>query len=170
MKTPTTQRTQHKFFRRTERGSHLLELAIALPILLSLGLVSEEFGRLFYQTTRLSNGTRLAARYLTTKPFTTTAKRDAAYADAKNLVVYGAISSSGATAIHPGLTTANVSITTAGGVLASIPETVTVSITGVTFQPAVNLAGLLRRPGLTLAIPLAPSTTMRYLLTQPLNY
>jgi Flp pilus assembly protein TadG len=99
-------------------------LAIALPILLSLGLVSEEFGRLFYQTTRLSNGTRLAARYLTTAPFTTTTKRDAAYAEAKtgglrsHIIVRRNGDSSG-------LTTANVSITTAGGVLASIPETVT---------------------------------------------
>ena len=159
-----------KIARRTEKGGHLIEIAIALPIFLTLGLVSAEFGRLFYQATTLSNGTRLAARYLTTAPFTTDAKRQAAYADARNLVVYGSKTTTGLSPIHPGLTTSNVSITTAGGVLSTIPETVTVQITGVTFQPMVNLSGLVRRTGLTLAVPLTQSTTMRYLITQPLNY
>jgi Flp pilus assembly protein TadG len=156
--------------RRTERGSHLLELAIALPIFISLGLASAEFGRLFYQTTTLANSTRLAARYLTTAAFTTQAKRDAAYANAKNLAVYGTTTPSGVSPVYPGLTTANISISTAGGVMAALPDTVTVSVTGVTFQPKVNLGSVLKRPGLTLAVPLAPSTTMRYLIQYPLNY
>lgn len=156
--------------RRTERGSHLLELAIVLPIFVSLGLVSAEFGRLFYQATTLANSTRLAARYLTTAPFTTDAKRDASYAAAKNLAVYGTTTPSGVSPVYPGLTTANISITTAGGVMAALPDTVTVSVTGVTFQPKVNLASLLKRPGLTLGVPIAPSTTMRYLIQYPLNY
>lgn len=158
-------------FRRTERGSHLVELAIALPILLSLSLVSAEFGRLFFSATTLSNATRLGARYLTTANFATDAVRTTSYNAAKNLVVYGTTAPAGnATPVYPGLTTSNVVITTSGGVLSSIPDTVTVAITGVTFQPKVNLASLLKKPGLSLAVSLAPSTTMRYLITQPLNY
>ena len=156
--------------RATERGSHLLELAIAVPIFLTLALVSAEFGRLFYQTTTLSNATRTAARFLTTAPFTTQAKRDAAYADARNLAVYGTKTPSGVSPVYPGLVSNNISITTAGGVLAALPETVTVQVTGVNFQPLVNLAGLLKTPGFTLALPLTPATTMRYLITDPLNY
>lgn len=166
----TTRRLTKVDARRTERGSHILELTIALPIFLSLGLVSAEFGRLFYQTTTLANATRVASRYLTTTPLTTETKRAAAFADARNLAVYGTKTPSGVSPVYPGLTTGNIQITTAGGVMTALPETVTVRVTGVNFQPMINLASVLKSPGLTLAVALTPGTTMRYLITDPLNY
>ncbi len=157
-------------FNRNERGTQLIELAIAVPILLSLSLVSAEAGRLFYTTATLAKATRLGARYLTTAPLNDAAARTLAYSRARNLVVYGTIAPTGSsTSIHSGLTTSNVVITPVGGVNAALPTTLKVSITGVSFQPVINLAQVFKRQGLTFAVPLTPSTTMRYLITQPLN-
>jgi Flp pilus assembly protein TadG len=157
-------------FRGDERGTQLVEISIALPILVSLLFVTAEFGRLFYTNTTLAKGTRLAARYLTTVPLNTDARRTEYYAKARNLVVYGTSTpATGATPILPGLTTSKVVITQLGGIPMVSPVTVSVQISGVTFQPAVDLGQVTRIPSLSLAVPLSPSTTMRYLVTQPLN-
>ena len=157
-------------FGSDERGNQLVEISIALPILLSLLVVTAETGRLFYTNTTLAKGTRLATRYLTTVPLNTDARRTLYYANARNLVVYGtAAPATGATPILPGLTTSNVVITQAGGIPTVSPLTVSVQITGVTFQPAIDLSKVTKIPSLSLAVALTPSTTMRYLVTQPLN-
>jgi Flp pilus assembly protein TadG len=157
-------------FRGDEGGNQLVEISIALPILLSLLVVTAETGRLFYTNTTLAKGTRLAARYLTTVPLNTDARRTLYYANARNLVVYGtATPATGATPILPGLTTSKVVITQLGGIPTISPQTVSVQITGVTFQPVIDLGKVTHVPSLSLAVALTPSTTMRYLVTQPLN-
>jgi hypothetical protein len=55
----------------------------------------------------------------------------------------------------------------AGVVMTDGLRTVTVTVTGLNFQPVFDLGGLMRNNGLSLNIALNPSVTMRYLLTTP---
>lgn len=154
---------------RTEHGTQMVELAIVMPILLVLFAVAGEMGRLYFMNTTLAKGTRLAARYLTTVPLNTNANILLYYANAKNLAVYGKIAPGiNDKPIVPGLTSNNVLITATGGT-SIIPQFVTVKIIGTNFSPLLNLGGLINNSTFSLAVPLTPSTTMRYLITQPLN-
>jgi Flp pilus assembly protein TadG len=154
---------------RTERGTQMVELAVVMPILLILFAVAGEIGRLYFMNTTLAKSTRLAARYLTTVPLNTNDNIMLYCTNAKNLAAYGKIAPSGNDKpIVPGLTANNVLITTTGGT-SIIPQFVTVQVTGMTFTPLLNLGGLLKNPNFSLAVPLTPSTTMRYLITQPIN-
>ncbi len=154
---------------RCDRGVQMVELAIVMPILLMLFAVAGEMGRLYFMNTTLAKGTRLAVRYLTTVPLNTNANILLYYNNAKNLAVYGKIAPGvNDKPMVPGLTTNNVLITTQGGI-SIIPEFVTVKVTGMNFTPVLNLGGLVNNPSFSLAVPLSPSTTMRYLITQPLN-
>ena len=149
-------------FRRDERGVQLLELAVVLPILLLLFGAFAEFGRYYYEYTTLAKGSRVAARYLISKSVNGPTNYEAV---AKNLVVYGNTTGTGSPIVS-GLTTANVLITYQGGTT-SIPETVTVSITGFTHAPVFNLGALLKNKKLSTAVEVKPSVTMRYMLTTP---
>ncbi|MDX2034506.1 MAG: TadE/TadG family type IV pilus assembly protein [Blastocatellia bacterium] len=154
---------------RAARGIQMVELAICMPILLLLFAVTSELGRLYFMNTTLAKGTRLAARYLTTAPLNTNDNAALHYANAKNLVVYGKIAPAGTDPpIVAWLSVSNVAITTQGGT-ASLPQFVTVQVTGMVFTPMLNLGDMLENPNFSLSVPLSPSTTMRYLITQPLN-
>ena len=158
-----------RHFMRCERGTQLVELAIVLPILLTLFAVTAEMGRLYFSYTTLAKGTRVAVRYLTTVPLNTTANRDLYFANARNLVVYGKTAPQQSDSpIISGLTTNNVVISTAGGT-SIIPQTVTVQITGINFVPLINLGQVTHSQSLSLNVPLTPSTTMRYMINQPIN-
>lgn len=147
-------------FRRDERGVQLVELAVVLPLFLMLFAATAEFGRYFYEYTTVAKASRVAARFLVT------AKVSAANdTTAKNLVVYGNTAGTG-TPILYGLSTANVQITRQGGV-ASIPETVTVSIVDYKHTPVFDLGKMLNNTTITTAVDVKPSVTMRFLLTQP---
>lgn len=147
----------------------MVELAVCLPILLILFAVAGEMGRLYFLNTTLAKGTRLAARYLTTAPLNTSENIALYSMKAKNLVVYGKIEPVILDKpIIPGLSVSNVQIITTGGTSIS-PQSVTVQITGVSFTPLLNLGGIIKKPGFSLATTLTPGTTMRYLVTQPIN-
>jgi Flp pilus assembly protein TadG len=146
-------------FRKDERGLQLVEVTIVLPILLMLFAGTAEFGRYFYEYTTLAKAARVGSRYLSTAP--TEATEDTI---AKNIVVYGNTTGTG-TAIMPGLTTSNVKITRTGGTTL-IPDKITVEITGYTHQPIFDLGTLLNKK-LSMNVPVKPSVTMKYLLTQP---
>jgi Flp pilus assembly protein TadG len=162
--------TKGRRSRRSERGMQLVEVAIVLPVLLMLFAITAEVGRLYYSYATLAKGTRVAARFLTTVPLNTAQNRTLYGNQARNLAVYGTTSpGTNARPILSGLTTSKVIVTQSGGVAASIPEYVKVEITGMTFTPILNLAGLLDNDSFSLSVPLAPSTTMRYLITQPIN-
>jgi Flp pilus assembly protein TadG len=155
---------------RGERGVQLVEVAIIMPVLLLLFAVTAEFGRMFFIYTTLAKGTRVASRYLTTVPLNTADNRLLYGTKAKNLVVYGTTTpDANAQPIVPGLTTSKVVITQSGGVATTIPEFVKVEITGMTYTPLLDLGGLLDNDSFSLSIPMAPSVTLRYLITQPIN-
>jgi Flp pilus assembly protein TadG len=147
-------------FARDERGVQLVELAIVLPIFLMLFGTAAEFGRYFYEYTTLDKATRAASRYLATAAVNGTED-----GRARNIVVYGNMAGTG-TPIVSGLTTANVVITRSGGV-PTLPQTVTVKISGFKHQPIFDLGKLINVPSLSLNIDVKPGVTMRYLLTQP---
>lgn len=147
-------------FGREERGTQLAELAIVLPVLMLMFVATAEFGRFFYTYTTLAKATRLGARYLSAK-----AVGGTEVANAKRIVVYGDLGDGAQTPLLSGLGTANVDVAYSGGT-ATVPQTVTVRITGYRYQPLFNLGGALG-DRLSLNIDVQPSTTMRYLLTQP---
>lgn len=144
-----------------ERGVQLVEVAIVVPIFLLLFGATAEFGRYFYEYTTLAKAARVGARYLATAANKTTEDTNA-----KNLVVFGNSAGTG-TPILTGLTTANVTITRSGPV-PSVPQTITVQITGFKHQPIVDLGLITNTPTLSLNIDVKPSVTMRYLITEPL--
>ena len=147
-------------FRRDERGIHLVELAIVLPIFILLFGATAEFGRYFYEYTTLAKSARVGARYLATAAVNSTEDTNA-----KNIVVYGNSAGTG-NPILSGLSTTNVTITRSGGVPV-LPQTVTVQITGFKHQPVFDLGAITSTPTLSMNIDVKPSVTMRYLLTQP---
>ena len=157
-------------FRRSERGTQLVELALVLPILMGLFAATAEFGRYFYNYSTLSKATRAGARYLTTVPVKTVSGGQGVNTvedmRAKRLVVYGdANASDGSKPLVPGLSVSHVDIVRTGPVV-TVPDTVTVKIVGYNYTPLINLGNFADKLKWT-AVPLKPATTMRYLLTQP---
>jgi Flp pilus assembly protein TadG len=148
-------------FVRNERGMQLAELAIVIPLFLILFATTAEFGRFFYEYSTLAKAARAGSRYLATASVDVNEDLRA-----KNIVIYGNPEGTGSPVIK-GLTTANVTITRAGGA-PSLPETVKVQITGYKYQPIFNLGALTKNSTLSLNVDVKPSVTMRYLLTQPL--
>ena len=146
-------------FAACERGTQLVELAIVLPIMLLLFATTAEFGRFFYTYSTLTKATRSAARYLTVATPGTTDEQ------AANLVVYGNTAGSGEPLIE-GLTTDKVEITRGGG-SAAMPELITVSVEGFTYQPLFDLGAMVGNPSLSLNVEVSPSTTMRSFTTIP---
>jgi Flp pilus assembly protein TadG len=147
-------------FARQERGTQLVELAIVLPVFVILFALTAEFGRFYYGYSTLAKASRIGARYLATAAVNST--EDAA---AKNLVVYGNTSGTG-TPVMPGLTSANVAITRAGGTTV-LPQTVTVQVVNYKYQPLFDLGKIINSATFSLNIDMKPSVTMRFLLTQP---
>lgn len=148
---------------RRDDGVSLIETAIVVPILLVLFAGVAEFGRYFYEYSTLAKASRLGARYLASKSVTSDVADYKAIA--KNIIVYGNEAGNGEP-ILDGLAPANVSIDYEGGTT-GIPETVTVTIINYEHDPIFDLGALLNNDDLSLAINVAPSVTMRYLLTQP---
>lgn len=167
MRDPLKQfRRRLRSLRRSEAGTQLVEMAIALPIMLALFAATAEFGRYFYHYSTLAKSTRAGARYLTTTPVKADGANAAEDDKVKNLVVYGDPNAAdGSTPVVSGLSKANVSIERAGG-STTVPLTVTVKIVDYNYKPVVNLGGFGDK--LKWAnVPVRPSTTMRFLLTQP---
>ena len=150
-------------FAHSEQGTYLAELAIVLPLLIVMFAATAEFGRFFYTYTTLAKATRAGARYLIAKPVHT--GTDAA---AANLVVYGNAQGTGSPVVS-NLSKDHIKIerTNRSGITSTLPETVTVRIGGFTYEPLFDLGKLTNNENLSLRIEVIPSTTMRYLLTQP---
>ena len=143
---------------RREGGIQLAEAAIVLPIMLALLAAIGEFGSYFYNYTTLAKATRAGARYMSAKPYTTDEMNKA-----KNLMVCGDPNGCGSSSpILPGFSASNISIT-AGGGTTFLPDTVTVSIVNYNYNSIFNLSKVAKGPSWT-AVPVKPSTTMRYML------
>ena len=157
-------------FLRAERGTQLVELALVLPVLMAFFAATAEFGRYFYNYSTLAKATRAGARALATTPVKKITPQggvnDAEDLRVKRLVVYGdPNAATGSRPVVPGLTVDNVELKREGTV-PSVPSTVTVRIVNYSYTPLFNLANFSKSLKWT-AVPLKPSTTMRFLLTQP---
>jgi hypothetical protein len=147
-----------KGFARCERGTQMLEFAIALPFLLLFFAGTVELGRLFYTYTTLAKATVVGARYASTKQ--TVAADDA---NVRNMVVCGnpgACGGSEAPPVAGGLAAGNVHVTAPAG---APVKYVTVSVS-YDYHPVVfDLAGMTGSQLLSLDVTLTPATTMRYM-------
>ena len=135
-----------------QRGVALVEFALILPFLLLISIIAVEFGRAIWHYNQLTKAVRDAARYLSVQ---TPGTR---IAQARNLVVYGNLAGTGDPLVI-GLTAAHVPdpVWQNAGT-APVINTVTVTVSGYTFQSMFSTVG-----GLTFgAIPYSDiSATMR---------
>jgi Flp pilus assembly protein TadG len=146
-------------FARNEYGGALAELAILVPFLLvMLGAVAE-FGRYFETYTTLAKSTRAAARYLSNVPYDNDHKNAA-----KAMAVCGKTQCAAGEEILRGLDVGDITVT--GDPETPKPETVTISVTGYTYDPIFDLGALLHT-SFSLAVPVRPSTTMYHMWQEP---
>jgi Flp pilus assembly protein TadG len=149
-------------FLKEERGTQILELAIALPVMLMmLGSVAE-FGRFFYTYTTLTNAVRGGARHASKW------EKNASWTipETQRMVVYGDFSNTSNGPILPGLTTSNVQVIANGPSVNNI-DSVTVKITGYNYVPLFDIGALTGVPALSLNIPMNASATMHQLYNGP---
>lgn len=145
--------------RARQRGVAMVEFAIVLPLLLLLMLAFAELGRMLYHYNNLLQANRDAVRYLAGQAWNSNAGKveiDALLeARTRNIAVYGVPTPLPGNEVVPGLTTADVTVSTVG------TEHVQVRIRYL-FQPVLG-SGL---PALTgsdipLNFPLVATTVMR---------
>jgi Flp pilus assembly protein TadG len=113
---------------KKQNGVALVEFALILPFLLLLSMLTFEFGRAIWEYNTLTKSVRDAARYLAIQTPGTKITQ------ARNLMVYGNLAGTGAP-LARGLSTSNVpdpTWQTAGS--APVINTVTVRISGYTFN------------------------------------
>ena len=152
------------FFQR-EDGGTVAELAIIVPFLAVMLAGVTEFGRLFQSYTALTKSTRTAARYLSNHPF-----NDVHKAKAKNLAACGQLTCGvNDQPLLTGLTPNNICIESTGNpnpvsVTVSIPRTASGCGSPYTYAPIFDLGLLLHSHTFSLSLPMAPSTTMYYML------
>lgn len=149
-------------FRKDERGTQLLELAIALPVCLTMLAALTEFARFYYTYTTLTNAVRGGARHASKW------EKNASWTvpETQRMVVYGDFSNTSNGPILPGLTTSHVVVTPNGPSVNNI-DSVTVKINGYNYQPLFDLGKLTGISGLSLKIPLKASATMHQLYNGP---
>ena len=149
-------------FRRDETGGTIAELAILIPFLIVMVASVTELGRYFQTYSTLSKSTRASSRYLSKvaheEPYITVGK---------NIAYCGKQNCDDAQPVVPNLDFEDV-VVTAGFTdpPAGNPQTVTVSIATHSFTPIFDVGALLGN-GLTLGLPVRPSTTMYYMWTEP---
>ena len=166
----------YQWLRRDEGGA-LAELAILIPFLAVMLAGVCEFGRYFQNYTTLSKATRTAARYLSNHELNATE-----ITRAQNLVLCGKLACAGGDRrVISGFSTSNICIErTLESPSSPKVKTVTVRIprtaeecspmpgtaagTPFVYTPIFNIGALLNNPSLSLALPIAPSTTMYYMI------
>ena len=142
-----------------QRGIAIVEMVIALPVILLLMLMVAEFGRVFYQYGTLNKAVRDGARYVAgTAIFGSTGTvqlTSTVVNETKSLVTTGSVG--GSASLLPGLTAADVTLTTAG------PGNNRVTAT-YTFQPIFDvLPGFGASGDRSLAFTLTASNVMKVL-------
>jgi len=159
-----------------EDGGALAELAILVPFLAVMLAAVCEVGRYFQNYTTLAKATRTASRYLSNHAINATEigrARDLAYCGKLNCGVADP-------PLVRGLTTDNICIETTTAEGSPKVTTVTVRIarsskpcspatgapagTEFVFQPIFDIGALLNNPSISMALPIAPSTTMYYMV------
>jgi Flp pilus assembly protein TadG len=162
MRKPIKTQQRVRRFLKKERGTQILELAIALPVMLMMLGAVGEFGRFFYTYSALENAVRAGARHACKW------ERNASWTvpETTRMVVYGDYSDTSNGPIVPGLTTSNVVVTANGPSVNNI-DSVTVSITNYQYTPLFDLGKITGIPSLTLNIPMNASATMHQLYNGP---
>jgi len=162
MRKPMKTQQRIRRFLKKERGTQILELAIALPVMLMMLGAVGEFGRFFYTYSALENAVRAGARHACKW------ERNASWTipETSRMVVYGDFSDTSNGPILPGLTTNNVVVTANGPSVNNI-DSVTVSIVNYQYTPLFDLGALTGIPSLTLNIPMNASATMHQLYNGP---
>ena len=165
-------RSQINDLLRREDGGALAELAILVPFLAVMLAGVCEFGRYFQNYNTVAKATRTASRYLSNHPLT-----PEEIGKAQNLVVCGKLTCGpDDKPLLTGLSVGNVCVETTGSpkvlsVTVRIPRAATpCSPTAgaggagpLTYSPIFNVGALLGT-GLSLNLPIAPSTTMYYII------
>ena len=148
-------------FIRRENGTHMVELAIVLPVMLVLLGGLAEFGRFFYTYTTLTSAVRAGARHACKW------ERNASWTfpETSNMVVYGDFGGSGSP-ILPGLSTANVVVTPNGPSVNNV-DSVTVRIVNYRYTPLFDLGALTGIPALSLNVNMNAKATMHQLYNGP---
>jgi hypothetical protein len=162
MRKPMKTQQRVRRFLKKERGTQILELAIALPVMLMMLGAVGEFGRFFYTYSALENAVRAGARHACKW------ERSASWTvpETSNMVVYGDYSDTSNGPILPGLSTSNVVIKANGPSVNNI-DSVTVSIVNYRYTPLFDLGAITGIPSLTLDIPMNASATMHQLYNGP---
>lgn len=112
-----------------QKGVALIELALILPLLLLLAIVTTEYGRALYHYNAITKSMRDAVRYLSVQTPGTK------LVETRNLVVFGNTTGTGSPLV-PGLTVTHVAAPVWQTVSTNpVINTVTVTVTGFTFQP-----------------------------------
>jgi TadE-like protein len=157
---------------RREDGGALAELAVLVPFLVVMLAGVCEFGRYFQNYNTVAKATRTASRYLSNHPLTAQE-----IGKAQSLVVCGKLACGpDDKSLITGLSAANVCVESTGSpkvlsVTVRIPRSTTPctptanagNASPLTYAPIFNVGALLGT-GLSLALPIAPSTTMYYLI------
>jgi hypothetical protein len=157
---------------RREDGGALAELAILVPFLAVMLAGVCEFGRYFQNYNTLAKATRTASRYLSNHKLNA-----AEIGRARSLVVCGKLAcGANDKPLLPGLTSANVCLESTGSPkvtsvtvriprpdLACSPMANAADAQPYIYQPIFNVGALLGT-GLSLNLPIAPSTTMYYMI------
>ena len=165
----TVRKRIHDLLRR-EDGGALAELAILIPFLVVMLAGVCEFGRYFQHYNTVAKATRTASRYLSNHPLTAEE-----IGKAQNLVVCGKLACADSDKpLVAGLSAAKVCVETTGSprvltVTVRIPRDTTPcaptpgagGASQLTYSPIFNIGALLGT-GLSLNLPIAPSTTMYY--------
>lgn len=158
---------------RREDGGALAELAILVPFLAVMLAAVCEVGRFFQNYTTLAKATRTASRYLSNHALNSTEIQRA-----NNLAYCGKLICGVADKpLVNGLLSTNICIETTGSpkvtsVTVRIPRptspcnpiTGAPAATPYTFRPVFDIGALLNNPSFSMALPIAPSTTMYYMI------
>jgi Flp pilus assembly protein TadG len=144
------------------RGVATIEFAICAPLLLVLMLATAEIGRVLFQYNTLAKAVRDGVRYTVREAASgstgTVAITPQVRDNTRNLVVTGTISGSGSPLLR-GLTTANVTVSSAGAGFVSVSATYTyVPMLGATL-PMLGIAD-----PINMQLPLTATVVMRALL------
>jgi hypothetical protein len=173
MKVRFAKLTRLKRWIRTDDGGALAELAILVPFLAVMLAGVAEFGRYFQNYTTLAKATRTASRYLSNHQLNGTE-----IGRATSLAVCGKLTCGvGDPPLVTGLTAGNICLESTGS-----PKVLTVTVriprpsspcspmagagaaAPYVYQPIFDIGALLNVPGFSLALPIAPSTTMYYMI------
>lgn len=144
---------------QAQQGVAMVEFAIALPLLLLLLLAIAEFGRMLYQYNSLLQATRDASRYAAGAVWNSDGAEPGVglITQIKSVAVYGVPVPQPGNEVVPGLSTADVTVSTVG------TQHIQVSISYV-FQPVIgNGLPALIGDTMPLNFPLVATTVMRVL-------